>query len=261
KVNGSSSNNANVCMTHGTNSAQNNNGRITSMTDPVGSESYTYDQFGNVSQLAKTIGSTVYTTNYAYNLASQLTQITYPSGRIISENLDVIGRVFSIVGTLNSVNTTYASGFAYNSAFQTTGFQYGNNLYSSFGFSADRLQLTCLDYSPTNRNGSCAHDPTTKFGLQYSYAASPANNGQISGITDAVDNGRSVTYTYDSLYRLITAGTTGSTNYPRWGLQWIYDRYGNPTAETQTAGSPPQYSVSVSTSTNRITGAPYAYDL
>ncbi|PYU00232.1 MAG: hypothetical protein DMG38_09035 [Acidobacteria bacterium] len=258
-------NNANVCLTYGTNATGNNNGRLTSMTDPSGSESYTYDQFGNVTQLAKAIGSTTYTTSYAYNLASELIQITYPSGRVVQENLDAIGRIGSVVGTLNSVQTTYASGFLYNTAQQATGFQYGNGLFASYGFSADRLQLTCLDYSTSNRNGSCAHDSTTKFGLSYSYGSAGSNNGQIASITDSVDNGRNATYTYDSLYRLTQAATTGSTNYPTWGLQWTYDSYGNRKAQQIYSGCSgitcPTNSVTISTSTNQITGSPYTYDV
>jgi hypothetical protein len=44
------------------------------------------------------------------------------------------------------------------------------------------------------------------------------------GITDSVNNGRSVTCTYDTVARLSTAMTTGSTNYPKWGLKWGYGK-------------------------------------
>jgi RHS repeat-associated protein len=166
-----------------------------------------------------------------------------------------------VIGTLNSINTTYATGFTYTTAQQLSGFQYGNNLYASFAYSPDRLQLTCLDYSTTNRSGNCAHDGTSKFGLSYSYGASGANNGQVSNVTDSIDNGRNASYTYDALYRLVSANTTGSTAYPQWGLSWTYDRYGNRTAQTVTAGSGmPSNSVTVDATTNRIIGAPYSYD-
>jgi len=69
-----------------------------------------------------------------------------------------------------------------------------------------------------------------------------------------------VNYTYDVLYRLKTAVTTGSASYPQWGLSWTYDRYGNRTAQAVTAGSAPPNSVTVDATTNRITGAPYSYD-
>ncbi len=200
-----------------------------------------------------------YTTNYQYNYANQLSQITYPSGRVIAQNLDTLGRLSSIVGTLNSVQTTYASGFVYNPAQQTSALKYGNNLYASFGFYSDTLLLQCLDYSTTNRS-SCAHDSSTKFGLSYSFPASPANDGQIAGVTDAVDNGRSAAYTYDSLYRLTAATSTGSTGYPKWGVSEVYDRYGNRSDQNQTFGSPPMNHVILDPTHNRVSGAPYAYD-
>jgi len=267
EVNGASSNNANVCYAYGTTAASYNNGRVISMTDPSGSESYTYDQFGNVTQLAKVIGTNTFTTNYTYNLARELTQTTYPSGRVVQQSVDAIGRLCEIAPSTTGCGTAsspFASGFGYNTANGVTGFKYGNGIFASFGFSSDRLELNCLDYSTTNRSGACTHDSTTKFGLGYSYQAAPSNNGQIAGITDYVDNGRTATYTYDSLYRLTNAATTGSTNYPAWGLSETYDRYGNRSAQGTSSGCAgnfcPTNSVTITAATNRISGSPYSYD-
>jgi len=248
-----------VTWTYGTNSSQNNNGRLITMTDGVGSENYNYDILGEVTQVAKLISGTTYTTTYQYNHAGELSQITYPSNRVVVPSYDSIGRPCA-VGTSGSTCTTgtvYASGFGYSPAGLVTALKYGNGIFASFGFSSDRLQLTCLDYSTTNRNGTCAHDSTTKFGLAYSYGAAGSKNGQISGITDSVDNGRSVTYTYDALYRLSTATTTGSANYPAWGLSMTYDRYGNRTDQNQTAGNPPMNHILINAATNRISGDCY----
>ena len=77
--------------------------------------------------------------------------------------------------------------------------------------------------------------------------AIPQGGRLITSITDNVESGRSATYTgvypersrRDGLARLKTAGTTGSAAYPQRGLSWTYDRYGNRTAQTVTAGGPP----------------------
>jgi RHS repeat-associated protein len=103
------------------------------------------------------------------------------------------------------------------------------------------------------------------FALAYSYGAATSNNGQVTSITDNVDNGRSVTYTYDALYRLKIAETVGSANFPKWGLEWTYDRYGNRTAQSTYSGCQapmvcPTSSFAVSTTTNRITDTGYSYD-
>jgi len=72
---------------------------------------------------------------------------------------------------------------------------------------------------------------TTVLDLQYSYTAGQ-NNGRITQRTDAV-SGEQVSYTYDTLNRLITAVTTG----PQYGLSWTYDGFGNMTAQQVTKGS------------------------
>jgi RHS repeat-associated protein len=241
-------------------------GQLITMTDGLGSENYTYNSLEQLTQLQKVITGTTYTMSYALNLAGELTQVTYPSGRVIQQSVDAIGRVCEIASsttTCGSAANPYATGYGYNSAGQVTGFKYGNGIFASLGFSPDRLQINCLDYSTTNRNGTCTHDSTTKFGLGYSFGTAGSNNGMIASITDSVDSGRGATYSYDSLYRISTALTTGSVNYPQWGLSWGYDRYGNRLNQTQTAGTVYQGSVTVDPTTNRIvrtTGTTYAYD-
>jgi len=234
------------------------------MVDPSGSETYSYNLLGEETQLQKVIGTTTYTTLYAYNLAGELTQATYPSGRVVQQSVDPIGRLCAVATSTTSCTSysgPFATGYGYNTAMQLTGFNYGNGVSASLGYSTDGLlQLTSLAYS----KGS-----TLLFGLNYFYKTDPTyctsgasgNNGQIQCITDNVDNGRTVAYTYDALGRLSKALTTGSSGYPQWGFQWTYDRYGNRTAQTATAGSGlPQPSVTVNPATNQITSTGYAYD-
>ena len=249
---------AGVTLTYGTNSAQNNNGRLITMADGPGSESYSYDVLGRLTQLQKVISGTTYTTSYQYNLASELTQITYPSGRIVQQAVDPIGRLCAIAQTASSCtpSSPYATiptgvGVGYNPANELLSLTYGNGVAATLTYSQDRLQLATLKY---------AKGATTLFNLSYSYGAAHSNNGQISGITDNVDNGRSVTYGYDNLARLLNATTTGSTGYPKWGVSMVYDRYGNRTDENQTFGTPPTNHVTIDQATNRLTTG-YGYDL
>ncbi len=233
-------------------SAANALDRVTRMVDSSGSETYTYDlKRPLVTTLAKVIGTTTYTLQYSHNDGGEMMSVTYPSGRQVQMAVDAIGRATTLSDTFNSASTTYASGFAYNTAGQVTGFNYGNGVAATFGYSADRLQMTSLKYMKGT---------ATLFSLNYALGAPGNNNGLISGVTDNVDSGRSVAYTYDPLARLSTAVTTGSANYPQWGLSWTYDRYANRTAQTVTAGSGFNSSVTVDAATNRLTGAPYAYD-
>ncbi len=48
--------------------------------------------------------------------------------------------------------------------------------------------------------------------------------------------------------------------FPKWGLAWSYDRYGNRTAQTVTHGTAPANSLSFSATTNRITSGGFSYD-
>src|SRR5262249_32873292 len=132
---------------------------------------------------------------------------------------------------------------------------YGNGVAATLTYSPDRLQLATLKY---------AKGATTLFNMAYSYGTAGSNNGQITKITDNVDNGRTANYTYDNLARLSTAATTGSAGYPAWGLGWTYDRYGNRTIQSISSGCTlitcPTSSVSVDSSSNRISTGGYAYD-
>jgi RHS repeat-associated protein len=242
-----------VTFTYGTSAASYNNGRLSSMSDGVGGEAYGYDRLGRRISLTKTIGATNYPLAYAYNLASELTSITYPSGRVVAQSFDNIGRLSQI--TSSSVNyLTVASSSGYNAAGEVLSATYGNGVAATFTYNA-RLQLASLAYAKSGAN---------LFSLAYNYGT--GNNGQIQSITDNVDNGRTVNYTYDAWSRLKTAATVGSTPYPAWGLSWSYDRYGNRKQESILSGcvSPmtcPTNSVTPSATTNRITDAGYAYDL
>lgn len=243
----------------GTSSIQNNNGRLLTVTDGLGSETYTYDLLGRTTQLQKVINGTTYTMGYAYNLASELTSITYPSGRVVQQSFDPIGRLCEIAPQTSGCGTSsapYATAYSYNTASQATAFNYGNGVNAAFTFSPDRLQLTNLSYAKAAQ---------TLLGLNYFYkqdsincpTGASGNNGQIQCITDSVDAGRNVAYSYDALGRLATAATAGSANYPRWGLSFAYDRYGNRTAQTVTAGSAFSNSTPADPATNRLSTLPY----
>jgi RHS repeat-associated protein len=245
-----------VTFSYGSNPGLFNKGRMVSMTDGSGSESYSYDQFGGITQIQKVIGATTYTLGYQYNFGRALSQITYPSGRVVLLNYDSIGRLCSVgaAGSSCTTGTTYGTGYVYNSAWQITGLTYGNGVTLSATYYPDSLLMQTLQY----KKGA-----QTLFGLNYWYKTDAANcpsgasfsSGQIQCITDTVDNGRSAVYGYDALYRLISARTTGSANYPLWGLAFTYDRYGNRSAETVTAGSGvPANCLGVSAATNRVTG-------
>ena len=210
--------------------------------------------------MAKVLFGNAYTIGFAYNQASELTQITYPSGRVVQQSYDPVGNLCAVAtntSNCGSYSGPFAYGFAYNAADQPTGFTYGNGVNAAFGYSPTTSQLSSLSYT----KGS-----STIFSLNYWYqqnstycpGGTAGNDGQINCITDNKETGRSVAYSYDALGRIASALTTGSANYPRWGLAWSYDRYGNRTAQSVTAGSAPSSSLAFNTSTNQPVG--YTFD-
>ena len=240
------------------------------MTDPSGSEAYTYDKIGRVTQLTKIVGTTSYVTKYAYNTGSELTSVTYPSGRVVQYSYDDVGHLCEVAVTA-AANCGTATGLyltlpstKYDAASRPLGATYGNGVVFTASYSPLTFELGSLSYA----NGS-----TTLFGLNYYYQQNSTNcstgnaignNGQIQCIADVSsgtgDSGRSVAYTYDALGRLLTANTTGSMQYPAWGLSWTYDRYGNRTAQTVTAGSGYASSLVINAVNNQITTPAFTYD-
>jgi RHS repeat-associated protein len=245
-------------------------GRETEMVDPSGSETYTYNQMGWITKLQKVIGTTTYSTSYQYNAGGELTQITYPSGRTVQQNYNVIGQLCELAPptgtTCGSSSTPYAEILittGYDAAGHVLSLNYGNGVSGTLTYSGNRLQLSTLNY---------AQGSSTLYSLKYFYQldsancknGSWANDGLINCITDSVDSGRTANYTYDALGRIIAAGTNGSTNYPQWGLSETYDRFGNRWTQAVTAGSAPGASLTFgsngmnSSTTNQPNG--YTYD-
>jgi len=257
----------NEAYTYGASGAAFNIGRLTNITDASGSESYTYDQMGRVKNLTKIIDGATYATQYTYNSAGQLGKLTYPSGRVVFYNHDNVGHLCQIATTVDS-SCSSASPYlnipssSYDASGRPLRATYGNGVVATAAYSPNTFEMTSLGYTKGT---------TTLVGLNYYYEKDPTycpsgnavgNNGQIQCIQDISSgtgsSGRSVAYTYDLLGRLSTAQTTGSAQYPVWGLSWTYDRYANRTAQTVTAGSGYNVSLTINPANNQITG--YGYD-
>jgi RHS repeat-associated protein len=218
--------------------AANANDRLTTMTDGVGSEAYQYDILGRTTKLTKTIGSTAYPINYAYNYSSELTSVTYPSNRQVQQSFDPIGRLSQI----QSGGTNFLSNIAYNSASEPTSLSYGNTVQAAFTYNA-QLQLQSLAYTKGT---------STVFSLNYDYTTGvPGDSGQIEKITDNVDSTKTTTYTFDAWLRLKSAANA------QWTITETYDRFGNRKSQS----APMMNNVTPSATTNRLTDAGYAYDL
>ncbi|MEN3334929.1 MAG: hypothetical protein V7641_4294 [Blastocatellia bacterium] len=200
-------------------------------------ERYTFDSQLRASSTIRTIGARTYTTSYnSYNDASQLTQMTYPSGRILYVDHDSIGRLSGLVEAgagRTGTPINYLSSVSYNLAGQVTGDSFGNGVTESFGYDAARQQMTSQKAGTTSPY-------TNRMDLSYSYSASSGqmgvgstagNAGQLMAIssTSTINaTTESASYTYDNYGRLVTSNQT--SNGASAQRRFDYDRWGNRTA-------------------------------
>ncbi len=207
----------------------NNNGSATrGLLLSAGNESYTYDSWNRLASITRSIDAVNYTTSYQYGAGDVRSRITYPSGRVVNINRDSTGRLSSLT---DGVGANYLSGMGYNAAGQVTGLTLGNGVMETYGYDANRLQLTTQTATKSGgpQNGL--------MNLTYGYQAAAGQMGagtttgnaeQLMSISGTINSTtESAGYTYDNLGRLVTSNQTsnGSSAQRRFG----YDRFGNRT--------------------------------
>jgi len=192
-------------------------GRLRRITDKSGATAFAYDARGNVVQETRSIAAAAYVTSYVYDPADRLTQMVYPSGRIVTYARDALGRIVSVTtqASAGAPPATIATDIAYKPFGPIASMSYGNGLTRTYTYDSD-YRLT----------GLVTEDADTSVqDLTYGYDAAD----DILSIADAIDTGRSQSFTYDSLFRLTQAtGTYGTVTYG-------YDAVGNRTSLTQGA--------------------------
>ena len=190
-------------------------GRMTSVTDESGSTSYVYDARGNVLSETHVIAGQTYAVGYTYDLADRVSQITYPSGRLVNYVRDTQGRVTSVTTkkTAADPTVTLASGIAWQPfSGLVSSMTYGNGLIESDTYS--------LDYEINRllvQNGATSVQDNV---------CTRTDHLNLTGITDAVTPANTQTFSYSPANRLATA----NGNYGVFG--WTYDGTGNRTGQT-----------------------------
>ena len=207
-----------VTIQYGNSAAQHNNGQVTRIDDAAGYETYAYDALARLQSKTRRIDTRDYVTSYSYNQAGQLKLLTYPSNRQIISDYDTRGRLNSIPGYLNSV--------AYNPAQQVTAMTLANGVTESYGYSADRQQLT---------SQTAVKNSQTLMSLTYGYNATAAdgggtiagNSGQLMSITGTVNGqNRNQSFKYDQVGRLAYSSNIDGAGVTKQ-LRYTYDRWNN----------------------------------
>ncbi len=193
---------------------QNGTGRLCQITDNSGVIDYQYDHWGNVTQTIKqevdrsngqsTIIGT-YTTQYQYDAANRISQITYPSGRVVNYQRDAIGRIDGVTTQVSgeSVKDVLTSR-TYRADGQWTSQQMGNGLVHSKTY---------------DQQGRLTSHIAGSYNRTYQYDA----NGNILGTSGSLNKA----YDYDPLDRLMEEMDSISNA----AIQFTYDENGNRTSE------------------------------
>jgi RHS repeat-associated protein len=222
-------------------------GRLSQVTDPAGTTSWSYEGHGRVTGKTQVAGGVSRTVGYAYNAAGQLQTVTTPSGQQIGYTY-ANNRVAGI--TVNG--TTLIAGVTAEPFGPVNLWHWGNGLYSFRDYDTDgrlaawefrngssllRSELTWDVASRITRiddpaaaaiRGSYQYDALDR--LTQAQKGNPVTSTQQFGY-DAVGNrssktvdGQVTNYTYSSGSNRLTALTgVGAKSY-------TYDPAGNPTA-------------------------------
>jgi len=256
-----------------------NIGHRTGMTDGAGSESWAYEvdktNLRSIHVEKRTNDSSpsniTKTTTYYLDLAGNVTQLVYPTGRTVNYTYDSADRPSNAADSSNgityvadwktppsSTNCTAGAacytpqGSVYAMSIGQTSSFTGLNFSESFN---NRLQPNQIEASSSAGNA---------IEITYNFVdpVSSHNAGVVYGITNNLNSSRSQTFTYDQLNRITSAGTSSTTGTYCWGFQYTYDTWGNLLSQ---AGWSPTYNACTETTmgavtanaNNQITGLTY----
>jgi RHS repeat-associated protein len=183
----------------------------TSTATTADSTDFYYDQLGRVTQKTRTVDGAARNIYSSYDAMDRLTNLTYPSGRVINYAYDAAGRLSAVTGSSGTV--IYSSYTAYNALGKPLQFnQAGGKLITTYTY--DPLKQTLATLQTTSyATGSSV--PIQRF----TYGVDAVGN--ILSIGDLIDGGRAQTFAYDPLNRLTFAhGFYGNHDF-------TYDSLGN----------------------------------
>lgn len=239
-----------------------------------------YDALGRPQGLiqefkANGVWSSPYQISRNYDLNNGVTSQIYPSGRSVTYNYDVAGRLadkdaqnLAFTGSLgDGVLRTYSKGITYTSAGQLKQEQFGTttSVYNKLFYNS-RRQLAEILASTTGGDSSWNRGKVlNQFSLQCSGAGCNAtdNNGNLRKQEVYIPNDDQVSgwttwyqqYDYDPLNRLQRVHEyTGDTNKD-WQQEYDYDRFGNRRISqggTTQGGSINRLDTAISAATNRL---------
>lgn len=192
-------------------------GRLTGITDESGSLSLVYNHLGHLTGKNYTVESQNYSLLYTHDLSGNLTQITYPSGRLVNYQRDSEGRLTGVTTQANAGAgaVTVASNVTHLPFGPVKAYTFGNGITQTVSHD-QAYRVTDIEALGTG----------TVLDLNYGYDGSH----NITSIANQGDPTRDQSFQYDNLDRLSQAiGLYGQLDYG-------YDANGNRTQKTTVNG-------------------------
>ncbi|HEX2270049.1 MAG TPA: hypothetical protein VHH35_10965, partial [Pyrinomonadaceae bacterium] len=203
-----------------------------------------YDALGRRTLKIQQTGGVNYQTSAVYSLSGDVTSMTSPSGRTITNTYDQMGRLTTFSGNLGDGTTrTYSSGIIYSpidglvkEQFGTTTPIYNKLFYNSRGQLAEIRESTSYT-GPTDTTwdrGAIINNYSASCTGVCSGSSMPDNNGNLrkQEIHIPGQTMRWQEYDYDSINRVNWAREVLNGGAEQWKQAFTYDRWGNRTINT-----------------------------
>ena len=218
-----------------------NIGERTSRTDAAGSESWAY-QVDTTNQRdvhvnQRTTNSITKTSTYYLDLAGNLTQVVYPTSRVVNYTYDAANRPKTAADGSNGI--TYATDFqtvptgclAGAVCYTPQGSFYALSIGQATGFTGLNLTHTYNNrLQPNEFKASSSGGNAIDISYNFVDPVTSKNAGHVYSITNNLDATRSQTFTYDQLNRITSALTTSThatSSAHCWGETYTLDAWAN----------------------------------
>jgi RHS repeat-associated protein len=232
-------------------SACQNIGHRTSMTDAAGSESWAYQvdatNYRDLHVDQRTTNSITKTSTYYLDLAGNVTQAVYPTGRVVNYAFDAANRPKTAADGSNGI--TYATDFQTAPTgclsgavcYTPQGTFYALSIGQSSGFTGLNLTHTYNNrLQPNEFKASSSGGNAIDISYGFVDPLTNHNAGHVYSTTNNLDTTRSQTFTYDQLNRITSALTTSTYSISPahcWGEIYTFDPWANLNSIAATSNS------------------------
>ncbi len=193
-------------------------GYLASATLPSVTTTYTYNPHGTLASETKTIDGSAYTTSYTYDRLGNQTVVTYP-------DLSQMKYLYSTAGYLNKIRRKENGGsfvdvvtsFNYAPTGEVKVINFANGVSTTNTYDATKL------YRHTNKKTNIGSTKYQNIGYTYDSV------GNITQIVDSsnTNTAKTLTFTYDDLYRLLSATSNGAVAGGNFTETYSYNELGN----------------------------------